>query len=86
MRVARIRPQAPPARVLMVVPDTMDTEAFCALALSSGLDPESVYRARAPDDAEARQTAWAAKDIDSVIVKLLSTGLSAHQTEGNDHE
>lgn len=77
-------PQAP-ARVLVVTPAEISTEAFAHLMLTCGLGCERIYRARSPDDAAARQAAWAARGITSSIVRLRTTGHTA-PTEGNDHE
>lgn len=76
-------PQAP-ARVLVIVPETMGGEAFAHLVLTCGIDPEYVYRARSPDDAETRAARWRERGIRSSIVRLRTTGHTA-PTEGNDH-
>lgn len=77
-------PQAP-ARVLVIVPDSMDGEGFAELALTYELGFERIYRARSPDDAESRQARWAARGIRSQIVTFDAMATMAPE-KGNDHD
>jgi len=57
-----------PARVLIITPEHVGTEAFAHLMLTCGIGCDRIYRARSPDDANERQARWAARDIRSQIV------------------
>ncbi len=60
-------PQAS-ARLLIITPEHVDTEAFAHLMLTCGIGCERIYRARSPGDADERQARWAARGIRCQIV------------------
>lgn len=72
-----------PARVLIITPEHVGTEAFAHLMLTCGIGCERIYRARSPDDAQALQARWATSGIRSQIVTFDDMATTAPEKASN---